>query len=67
MAKRALVTLCELHRREVWFDDRTANAICTACFHPVSRLVNFGFCLRLCLCFDPGLEDNLNGHLLFHN
>ncbi|KAI4310374.1 hypothetical protein MLD38_035356 [Melastoma candidum] len=39
MAKRALVTLCELHRREVWFDDRTANAICTACFHPVSRIM----------------------------
>ncbi|WCJ38608.1 SDA1 family protein [Euphorbia peplus] len=38
-AKRALVTLCELHRRKVWFDDRTANAICTACFHPSTRIM----------------------------
>ncbi|RDX88835.1 Protein SDA1-like protein [Mucuna pruriens] len=38
-AKRALVTLCELHRRKVWFDERTANAICTASFHPVSRIM----------------------------
>ncbi|XP_065621473.1 uncharacterized protein LOC136064101 [Quercus suber] len=28
-AKRALTTLCELHRRKLWFDDRTANAIAT--------------------------------------
>ncbi|KAL5552725.1 hypothetical protein UlMin_040126 [Ulmus minor] len=38
-AKRAFVTLCELHRRKVWFDDRTANAICTACFHSSSRIL----------------------------
>ncbi|XP_027334227.1 protein SDA1 homolog [Abrus precatorius] len=38
-AKRALVTLCELHRRKVWFDERTANAICTASFHPASRIM----------------------------
>ncbi|KAL2991253.1 hypothetical protein AAZX31_11G249500 [Glycine max] len=38
-AKRALVTLCELHRRKVWFDERTANAICTASFHPTSRIM----------------------------
>ncbi|KAI4305180.1 hypothetical protein L6164_028563 [Bauhinia variegata] len=38
-AKRSLTTLCELHRRKVWFDDRTANAICTACFHPSSRIM----------------------------
>lgn len=38
-AKRSLVTLCELHKRKVWFDDRTANAICTACFHPSSRIM----------------------------
>ncbi|QCE13878.1 protein SDA1 homolog [Vigna unguiculata] len=38
-AKRALVTLCELHRRKVWFDERTANAICTASFHPSSRIM----------------------------
>lgn len=38
-AKRALITLCELHRRKVWFDERTANAICTACFHSSSRIM----------------------------
>lgn len=38
-AKRALVLLCDLHRRRVWFDDRTANAICTACFHSSSRIL----------------------------
>ncbi|KAJ4835957.1 hypothetical protein Tsubulata_026185 [Turnera subulata] len=38
-AKRSLVTLCELHRRKVWFDDRTANAICTACFHSSPRIM----------------------------
>ncbi|PIA26303.1 hypothetical protein AQUCO_09500042v1 [Aquilegia coerulea] len=37
-AKRCLVLLCDLHRRRVWFDDRTANAICRACFHPSSRI-----------------------------
>ncbi|XP_010023439.2 protein SDA1 homolog [Eucalyptus grandis] len=38
-AKQSLIILCELHRRKVWFDDRTANAICTACFHPASRIM----------------------------
>ncbi|KAJ6689113.1 hypothetical protein OIU85_005512 [Salix viminalis] len=38
-AKRALITLCELHRRKVWFDDRTANSICMACFHSSSRIM----------------------------
>ncbi|XP_009602907.1 uncharacterized protein [Nicotiana tomentosiformis] len=38
-AKRALITLCELHRRKVWFDDRTANAVCSACFHSSSRIM----------------------------
>ncbi|CAN4094894.1 unnamed protein product [Withania somnifera] len=38
-AKRSLITLCELHRRKVWFDDRTANAICSACFHSSSRIM----------------------------
>ncbi|KAI8004728.1 hypothetical protein LOK49_LG08G02643 [Camellia lanceoleosa] len=37
-AKQSLITLYDLHRRKVWFDDRTANAICTACFHPSSRI-----------------------------
>uniref|UniRef100_A0A2P2IYR4 Protein SDA1 n=1 Tax=Rhizophora mucronata TaxID=61149 RepID=A0A2P2IYR4_RHIMU len=39
LAKRSLTTLCELHRRKVWFDDRTANAICMACFHSSSRIM----------------------------
>ncbi|KAG6486860.1 protein SDA1 homolog [Zingiber officinale] len=38
-AKRSLVILCDLHRRRVWFDDRTANAICIACFHTSSRVM----------------------------
>ncbi|GAY43959.1 hypothetical protein CUMW_078590 [Citrus unshiu] len=38
-ARRALTTLCELHRRKVWFDERTANAICKACFHSSSRIM----------------------------
>ncbi|XP_057771414.1 uncharacterized protein LOC130991299 [Salvia miltiorrhiza] len=38
-AKRALITLCDLHRRKVWADDRTANAICMACFHPSTRIM----------------------------
>uniref|UniRef100_A0A7N2LJU5 Protein SDA1 n=1 Tax=Quercus lobata TaxID=97700 RepID=A0A7N2LJU5_QUELO len=31
--------LCELHRRKLWFDDRTANAIATACFHSSPRIM----------------------------
>ncbi|XP_078175847.1 ARM repeat superfamily protein [Carex rostrata] len=38
-AKRALTVACELHRRKVWFDERTANAICYACFHSSSRIM----------------------------
>ncbi|KAK8970783.1 hypothetical protein KSP40_PGU011877 [Platanthera guangdongensis] len=38
-ARRSLVVLCDLHRRKVWFDDRTANAICSACFHNSSRVM----------------------------
>ncbi|CAH1433941.1 unnamed protein product [Lactuca virosa] len=38
-AMRSLVTICDLHKRKVWFDDRTANAICRACFHPSSRIM----------------------------
>ncbi|XP_071690977.1 uncharacterized protein [Rutidosis leptorrhynchoides] len=38
-AMRSLVTVCDLHRRKVWFDDRAANAICRACFHPSSRVM----------------------------
>lgn len=39
IAKRSLVTLCDLHRRKVWSDERTVNAICMACFHPSSRIM----------------------------
>ncbi|XP_006653797.3 protein SDA1 homolog [Oryza brachyantha] len=38
-AKRAFTILCDLHRRRVWFDDRTANAICNASFHVSSRIM----------------------------
>ncbi|KAJ4816054.1 Protein SDA1-like protein [Rhynchospora pubera] len=38
-AKRALTVVCELHRRKVWLDERTANAICYACFHSSSRIM----------------------------
>ncbi|KAK6922314.1 hypothetical protein RJ641_012821, partial [Dillenia turbinata] len=38
-AKRSLITICNLHRRKVWFVDRTANAICMACFHSSSRIM----------------------------
>ena len=33
----------------MWFDDRTANAICTACFHPSSR---YAFFYMFCVSFD---------------
>lgn len=46
-AKRALVTLCELHKRRTWFDERTANAICTASFHPSSRIMISTLCFLL--------------------
>ncbi|CAH2037982.1 unnamed protein product, partial [Thlaspi arvense] len=39
-AKRALVTLCELHKRKVWLGDRhdrVAIAICEGCFHSSPR------------------------------
>ncbi|VVA91183.1 unnamed protein product [Arabis nemorensis] len=41
-AKRALVTLCELHKRKVWLGDnnaRVAIAICEACFHTSPRIM----------------------------
>ncbi|KAK9113570.1 hypothetical protein Syun_020367 [Stephania yunnanensis] len=38
-AKRSLVVLCDLHRRRVWFDEKTANAICAACLHSSSRIM----------------------------
>ncbi|KAL1223936.1 hypothetical protein V5N11_012852 [Cardamine amara subsp. amara] len=41
-AKRALVTLCELHKRKTWpgdKNDRVAIAICEACFHTSPRIM----------------------------
>ncbi|CAA7039251.1 unnamed protein product [Microthlaspi erraticum] len=41
-AKRALVTLCELHKKKVWLGDkhdRVAIAICEACFHTSPRIM----------------------------
>ncbi|KAL8459118.1 hypothetical protein ACS0TY_036550 [Phlomoides rotata] len=54
-AKRALITLCDLHRRKVWLDDRTANAICMSCFHPSSRIMIAG--LSFLLGFEK-IEDD---------
>ena len=54
-AKRAFTILCDLHRRRVWFDERTTNAICDACFHPSSRymLVEYaGFLLLDAPCLN---------------
>lgn len=55
-AKQSLVTLCDLHRRKVWFDDRTANAICTACFHPSSRIMISA--LSFLLDYENTVEDD---------
>lgn len=49
-SKRALIVLCELHRRKLWDDERTANAICSACFHPSSKI------LKATLAFLLGYE-----------
>lgn len=32
----------------MWFDERTANAICTACFHSSSRYESFFFFFAIC-------------------
>ncbi|KAK7270830.1 hypothetical protein RJT34_26287 [Clitoria ternatea] len=39
LALRALLTLCELHRRKVWFDDTTADAICTASLYSAPKIM----------------------------
>lgn len=49
-SKRSLIILCELHRRKLWDDERTANAICSACFHPSSKI------LKAALSFLLGYE-----------
>uniref|UniRef100_A0A0D6QXD4 Protein SDA1 n=1 Tax=Araucaria cunninghamii TaxID=56994 RepID=A0A0D6QXD4_ARACU len=51
-AKSALAVLCDLHRRKVWFDERTGNAICTACFHKSSKI------MIAALSFILGYEQN---------
>lgn len=55
-AKRALITLRELHQRKLWFDERTANAICTACFHPSSRIMIA--CLSFLLDYEKFEDDD---------
>ncbi|KAG6437159.1 hypothetical protein SASPL_102070 [Salvia splendens] len=55
ISKLALITLCDLHRRKVWCDDRTANAICMACFHPSTR--NMIAALSFLLDFEK-IEDD---------
>ncbi|KAG6545723.1 hypothetical protein Mapa_012684 [Marchantia paleacea] len=54
-AKRALVVLAELHRRKVWTDERTADAICSACLHKSSRIMIAS--LRFLLGYDQEKED----------
>ncbi|KAL6506955.1 hypothetical protein OROHE_022392 [Orobanche hederae] len=51
---RVLITLCELHRQKVWSDKRTADAICTACFHPSSRIM----IAALSFLLDGGGDDS---------
>ncbi|XP_020591282.1 protein SDA1 homolog [Phalaenopsis equestris] len=51
-ARRSLAVLCDLYRRKVWFDARTANAICNACFHSSSRV------MVAALSFLLGFENN---------
>ncbi|KAH6809911.1 ARM repeat superfamily protein, partial [Perilla frutescens var. frutescens] len=59
-AKRALITLCDLHRRKVWFDERTANAICMACFHASPRIMiaALSFLLDCEKIEDDGTDDS---------
>ncbi|CAN8274003.1 unnamed protein product [Cochlearia groenlandica] len=52
-SKIALVTLCELHKRKVWFGEqheRVAIAICEACFHTSPRIMRSS--LRFLLDYD---------------
>ncbi|KAH9569046.1 hypothetical protein CY35_03G112000 [Sphagnum magellanicum] len=56
-AKRALVVLAELNRRKVWVDERTANAICNACFHKVPRIMIAA--LRFLLGYDQAADDEV--------
>ncbi|MCO5558003.1 hypothetical protein L7F22_011578 [Adiantum nelumboides] len=49
-SQRSLIVLCELYRRKLWDDERTANAICAACFHPSSKI------LKATLAFLLGYE-----------
>ncbi|XP_059657788.1 uncharacterized protein LOC132304225 [Cornus florida] len=61
-AKRSLTTLCDLHRRKVWSDERTANAICTACFHTSSRIMIAALSFLLdCEKIDDDDDDDSDG------
>ncbi|GLJ17992.1 hypothetical protein SUGI_0317040 [Cryptomeria japonica] len=55
-AKSALAVLCDLHRRKVWFDERTGNAICIACFHKSSKIMIAA--LSFILGYEQNVEDN---------
>eukprot|EP01018_Ginkgo_biloba_P024443 Gb_20290 [translate_table: standard] len=55
-ARSALAVLCDLHRRKVWVDDRTGNAICTACFHKSSKIMVAA--LSFILGYEQNEEDN---------
>ncbi|KAL8142020.1 hypothetical protein V2J09_015052 [Rumex salicifolius] len=55
IAKASLIVLCDLHRRRVWFDERTANEICRACFHSSSKIMKAA--LQFLLDYEK-IEDN---------
>lgn len=55
-AKSALAVLCDLHRRKVWFDERTGDAICIACFHKSSKIMVAA--LSFILGYEQNVEDN---------
>lgn len=55
-AKSALSILCDLHRRKVWFDERTGNSICSACFHKSSKIMIPA--LSFLLGYEQNVEDD---------
>lgn len=57
-AKSALSILCDLHRRKVWFDERTGNSICSACFHKSSKIMIPA--LSFLLGYEQNVEDDVD-------
>lgn len=57
-AKSALSILCDLHRRKVWFDERTGNSICSACFHKSSQIMIPA--LSFLLGYEQNVEDDVD-------